>query len=86
MSGGGDNVFSAKIAEQAERYEGKGVVFMPSVAILFFLESSDRINLRVTLITLGAKIILSVRWQITNTLNEMLLFNFTINISRIQIP
>ena len=35
MSGGGDNVFAAKIAEQAERYEGKGVVFMPSAAILF---------------------------------------------------
>lgn len=34
----------------------------------------------------GAKIILSVRWQITNKLNEMILFNFTINISRIQIP
>jgi len=27
MSSGGDNVFAAKIAEQAERYEGKGVVF-----------------------------------------------------------
>ena len=35
MSGGGDNVFVAKIAEQAERYEGKGMVFIPSVAILF---------------------------------------------------
>lgn len=34
MSGGGDNVFVAKIAEQAERYEGKGMVFIPSVAIL----------------------------------------------------
>jgi len=35
MSGGGDNVFAAKIAEQAERYEGKGLIFMPSVVILF---------------------------------------------------
>ena len=35
MSGGGDNVFAAKIAEQAERYEGKWLIFIPSVAILF---------------------------------------------------
>jgi len=35
MSGGGDNVFAAKIAGQAERYEGKGLIFMPSVVILF---------------------------------------------------
>lgn len=85
MSGGGDNVFAAKIAEQAERYEGKVVVFMPSVAILFFriLRSS---KLTSQLIMHGAKIILSVRWQITNKLNEMILFNLTTNISRIQIP
>ena len=35
MSGGGDNVFAAKIAEQAERYEGKGVVLCRQLPFCF---------------------------------------------------
>lgn len=49
MSGGGDNVFLAKIAEQAERYEGKGVVFYAISCHFVLLESSGRINLQVNL-------------------------------------